>query len=346
LYRVLLLPLCLLVVLLATACGSSDGDDNAAPSVPDGAAAVVGDISIPKGRLDNLMKQAEIVYKRTNRPFPEAGTRAYTQLRARATAYLVVSAMYLGHAAEDDIAPSDDEIAAEVTRVKTTYGKTAAAQEKQMKAQAMTDEELREQARLKLVQKGVERKVFDDVKVTDADVKAFYEKNRDRFTVPETRVVRQILVHNAKLARELRDRARGGSDFAALARRYSEDKPSAREGGKVAITKDQTVKAFDEAAFSLPTGKISDVIVTQYGWQIVQPISPITPAQVTKLSEVAAQIRRQLLQDKRERALGKWQLDAKHEFCKGEIAYDPDYKPLAEDNPCRPSSPALDAANG
>jgi len=342
LYRVLLLPLCVLVVLLATACGSSDEQ---AASVPDGAAAVVGDISIPKDRLDGLMEQGKIAFKKENRPFPKPDSREYRQLRARATAYLVVGAMYEGHAADDEIVPSDDEIAAEVKRIKNTYGKTAAAQEKVMKAQAMTDQELKEQARLKLVQDEVQRMVFQDVKVTDADVKEFYEKNRSRFTVPETREIRQILVHSAKRARELRDLARGGSDFATLAKRYSADRPSARDGGRVAITKGQTVKAFDDVVFSIPTGKISDVIVTQYGWQIIQAISPITPAQVTPVSEVAAPIRRQLLQDKRARALGKWQLDAKHEFCKGQIAYDPDYKPLPDDSPCRPSSPALEAAN-
>ena len=341
-YRVLLLPLCVLVVLLAAACGSSDKQ---AVSVPDGAAAVVGDISIPKKRLDGLMEQGKIAFRAQNRPFPKAGSREFRLLRARATAYLVVGAMYEGHAADEEIVPTDDEIAAEVKRVKSTYGKTAAAQKKAMKDRAMTDEELEAQARLTLVQKAVERVVLKDVKVTDADVKQFYEKNKDRFTVPETREVRQILVHNAKLARELRDRARGGSDFGTLAKRYSADRPSAKDGGRVAITKGQTVKALDDVVFSIPTGKISDVIVTQYGWQIIQAISPITPAQVTPVSEVASAIRRQLLQDKRARALGKWQLDAKHEFCKGEIAYDPDYKPVQDDNPCRPSSPALEAAN-
>src|SRR5204863_318700 len=115
-------------------------------------------------------------------------------------------------------------------------------------------------------------------------------------TIPKSRVVRQILVQSKPLANRLKNLARTGSDFATLARQYSTDKPTASVGGKVAIRKGQTSPAFDKVAFSIPTGKISEPIVTQYGWQILQAITPVRLAIVTPLSEVSSDIRRELLQ--------------------------------------------------
>ena len=84
--------------------------------------------------------------------------------------------------------------------------------------------------------------------------------------------------------------ARSGSDFGALARQYSTDKPTASVGGKVAIRKGQTSPAFDKVAFSIATGKISEPIATQYGWQILQAITPVQLAVVTPLSKVSTEI--------------------------------------------------------
>jgi parvulin-like peptidyl-prolyl isomerase len=174
--------------------------------------------------------------------------------------------------------------------------------------------------------------------VTDAEVQKFYDDNKDKFTIPESRVVRQILVQSKPLANRLKNMARSGSDFGALARQYSTDKPTANVGGKVGIRKGQTSPAFDKVAFSIATGKISEPIVTQYGWQILQAITPVRLAVVTPLSQVSSEIRRELLQTRREKALGRWQIDARNELCDGKVAYAPGYRPFTDDNPCNPSS--------
>ena len=202
----------------------------------------------------------------------------------------------------------------------------------------MTEQELETEARLKVLQQKIQARIFKNVKVSDAEVRKFYADNKDHFTIPESRVVRQILVQSKPLANRLKNLARTGSDFATLARQYSTDKPTASVGGKVAIRKGQTSPAFDKVAFSSPTGKISEPIVTQYGWQILQAITPVRLAIVTPLSEVSSDIRRELLQQRREKALGRWQIAAKNEFCDGKVAYATGYRPFTDDNPCNPSS--------
>ena len=185
---------------------------------------------------------------------------------------------------------------AQVAKDRRSYGKTPAAQSAALKKARMTEQELENQARLKVIQQKIQARVFKNVKVSDADVRKFYDDNKDKFTIPESRVVRQILVQSQPLAKRLMNMARSGSDFGALARQYSTDKPTASVGGKVAIRKGQTSPAFDKVAFSIATGKISEPIVTQYGWQILQAITPVQLAVVTPLSKVSSEIRRELLQ--------------------------------------------------
>jgi foldase protein PrsA len=306
--------------------------------VPADAAAVVGALTIPKSRIALLMDQANLTYVSQNRDFPKAGSVPFRGLRGRAVAYLVVGAIYEGKAADEGISASDSEVQAQAARDRKLYGKTPAEQEKGLKRARMTEQELETEARLRVIQRKIQAREYASVKVSDADVRNFYDQNKERFTIPESRVVRQILVSSKPLANRLKDMVRSGSDFAALARKYSTDKPTASVGGKVGIRKGQTSPAFDKVAFSIATGKISEPIATQYGWQILQAISPVRLAVVTPLSQVAGDIRRELLQQRRESTLGRWQIDAKNEFCDGKVSYAPGYRPFTDDNPCNPGS--------
>jgi parvulin-like peptidyl-prolyl isomerase len=338
--RVSFTLLAVLVVLLAAACGSSSG------GVPSGAAAVVGDREISKDRLDGLLNQAELVYKKTKRPFPKEGSIGFTALRGRALAYLVVGEMYQAHAADEDITATDAEIDAQVEKTKqATYGKTAAEQEKTMKEEGMTEDELRAESELKVIQNKIQAKVWKGVSVSDADVTKFYEDNKNRFTIPASRVIRTILLDNKKLADRLRSMVRAGSDFAALAKQYSKDRPTGRLGGRVIVSQGQLTPAVDKVAFSIGTGQISEVIPTQYGYQFLQAVAPVHPAVVTPLSRVSKAIRRQLLQNAREEALGSWQIDAKNEFCTdSKIKYAKGFRPRPDDNPCRDEGPVTPAS--
>jgi PPIC-type PPIASE domain/FtsX-like permease family len=104
--------------------------------------------------------------------------------------------------------------------------------------------------------------------------------------LPTRREVRQILIacprprpcDQAKLSIDrLHARLNSGADFAALAKKYSDDPAGQLEGGRLWISRGQTVKPFDSTAFRLPTGTISRPLKTHYGWHIVQPLSRLLP---------------------------------------------------------------------
>ncbi|MBV9503569.1 MAG: peptidylprolyl isomerase [Acidobacteriia bacterium] len=118
---------------------------------------------------------------------------------------------------------------------------------------------------------------------TDAQLQALYNQNRDQYRSPETVDVRHILLkttgkpdEDAKVKAKAEDvlkQARSGADFAELAKKYSEDTGSAQSGGLYkGVTRGQMVPEFEQAAFSLKQGQISDLVKTQYGYHIVMPI--------------------------------------------------------------------------
>jgi foldase protein PrsA len=351
LFRVRYVFLLLLLPLVLAACGgggsSSSGTTTGstagasgagANGVPAEAAAVVGSVTIPKSRIALYMQQARLNFASQNVTFPSVGSNSYRALRGRAVAFLTVGAVYQAKAASEGITATDAEVKAAAAQARKSYGKTKAAQDEAMKRQGMTDAELVTQAKLRVLEQKVQRREYENVKVTAADARRYYDQHRSNYSAPPTRLIRQILVDTKARAAQLAAQARRNGNFAALAKKYSKDRPTGLAGGQVDIRKGLTQPDFDRVAFSLATGKVSDPIKTQYGWEILQPIAAIKPATSVPYSKVGADIREHLLETERQHVLSVWQLAARNEYCKGKVKFSPGYAPTQDDNPCNPQA--------
>ena len=79
-----------------------------------------------------------------------------------------------------------------------------------------------------------------------------------------------ILVNDEKAAKDLKTQIEGGMSFEEMAKQHSSC-PSKRAGGDLGwFGKGQMVKAFEDAAFSLPEGKISEPVKTQFGYHLIK----------------------------------------------------------------------------
>ena len=308
------------VTLVAAGCGDSD-------EVPADAVAVVDGTTITRSSLDGLLARAKKSYTAQKRAFPKAGTSEYQSLQTQAVAYLVQREEYAREADKLGIDVTDQQIAKKVDEVKKQYfGGSQAKFEKGLADQGYTKATLEEDIRSQLLTEGIYKKVTSDAKVTDADVKSYYEKNRANYTVPESRSVRHILVKTKADADRIRALLVNGGDFAALAKANSIDPGSKDAGGKLTVSKGQTVAPFDKAAFSLDTNELSQPIKTQFGYHLIQPLGAVKPGSVTPFAQVKDQIKTQLESETKNTAVNKWVADVEKEY-KDKVQYAAGFEP-------------------
>ena len=274
--RLFLVPLVLSLALLAAACGSSsnsNGSNDGGTASGDDAAVVDGD-HITQATLDRRLSEAACSYKLQKKAFPKAGTSEYQQIRAQILQSLVQRAQLAQKAPGLDVKVTDKQVEAQLKSLKSQYfGGSEAKYRAELKRQCVSDAEVRDDLRSNLLSNAIFTKVTTNAKVTPTEVKAYYDAHREVYTTPQTRVVSHILVKNKALADKLYGQLQNGASFAALAKKYSIDPGSKAQGGRLTITRGQTVAPFDKVAFSLKTNELSKPVHTQYGWHIIQALS-------------------------------------------------------------------------
>ena len=150
-------------------------------------------------------------------------------------------------------------------------------------------------------------KVEAGVEITQDDLRSYYDQHRDEYRTPDQVKVSHILIKtplpgpDGKVddkgvaeaqarAEDLLKQLKNGAKLEDLARKYSEDPGSAKQGGSLGwIGRGQTVPEFEKVAFSLPVGQISGIVKSSYGFHIIR-VDDKREAQVKTLDEVKGEI--------------------------------------------------------
>ncbi len=145
-------------------------------------------------------------------------------------------------------------------------------------------------------------KILKDVKVTEEEVKKYFEENQEQFNRGETVNASHILVDSEEKANQIKDEIENGSiTFEEAAKKYSSC-PSGESGGNLGeFSKGRMVKEFEDAAFSLETGVVSVPVKTQFGFHLIKVLAK-SESSMLGFDEVKDQIKEQLLADKQEKA--------------------------------------------
>ncbi len=200
------------------------------------------------------------------------------------------------------------------------FGGSQKKYEDSLEKQGITDEQVREELKSTLISEKIFAKVGNSAKVTNAEIQAYYASNPDQYGQKPSRDVRHILVASKVLADDLHGQLENGADFAALAKKYSTDPGSNKTGGKLTIERGGTVPPFDKAAFALKVGELSQPVKTQFGWHIIEALTPEKTGTTTPLKSVRKTISDTLLGQKRSDAVTKWLEALKKEY-EGKIEY-------------------------
>ena len=157
-----------------------------------------------------------------------------------------------------------------------------------------------------LIKETIATIIYDNINITDEEIKNYYEKHADEFEQLEQVKVKQIVVETEKEARDiLTELRRRPKNFEKLAKEKSLS-PDGKIGGDIGFfARGQMPPEFDEVAFSLRKGQISDVIRTDYGFHIFTLVDK-KKARKLSLPEVYDKIREELILNKQSNQIQKW----------------------------------------
>ena len=139
---------------------------------------------------------------------------------------------------------------------------------------------------------------------TNDDLQSLYEDNAELYTNLERRRAMHILVESEELANDLLEQINQGADFAELAKANSEDSSSSEEGGDLGFFEKELMGAeFDEAAFAMNVGDVSDVVATDYGYFHIIKLIDIEAETMQAFDEVEEQLAALYIKNSKEKKL-------------------------------------------
>jgi foldase protein PrsA len=205
---------------------------------------------------------------------------------------------------------SETDIDAELQKMIAQYG----GQETFNQAVASygyTEDDIRKNIKMNL---SATKLVGADVEITDADMKAYFDQNKATFDVPEQVKANHILVADEAIAKEVKAKLTAGGDFAALAKEYSTDESNKEQGGELGFfSRGDMVPEFENVAFSLKAGEISEPVKTQFGYHIIK-VTEKKEAKAATYEESKAQINDILMAEKLPTVFDAWMQEKHTEY--------------------------------
>jgi foldase protein PrsA len=324
----LLLALCALAALGAVAAGCG--------GVPGNAVADVDGTSIDKAQFDHWMNVAVkssgqpsatvpdppnftkcIAEKRKTTPKPGKGKpkvtdqqlkaqcqQEYNSLRDQVVSLLISYQWIEGEAKQRNITVSDADVQKSFQQQKKQNFPKEKDYQKFLKQYGQTQADILMRVRLDLLSNKIRDQVIKGKdNVTDAQIQDFYNKNKSRFSTPETRDLLIVLTKTKGQAAQARKAIDSGQPWAKVAQKYSIDQASKKKGGKLpGQAKGSLEQTLNTGVFSAKKGELVGPLKTQFGWYIFR-VTKIHPGKTQPLSQAKATIKQTLVSQNQQKAL-------------------------------------------
>ena len=236
--------------------------------------------------------------------YVEQCKQEYEALRNQVLSFLISAEWIEGEAEAQDIKVSEADVKKKFDATRKQSFPKDADYKKFLTSSGQSEQDLLYRVRLdELSNKLREKIVKGKDKVSDAQIAAYYNKNKQRFAQPERRDVRIVLTKTEAKAEQARKALAGGDSFKAVAKKFSIDEASKDQGGQLlGVAEGQQEAALDKAVFAAGKGKLQGPVKTQFGFYVFE-VSKVTPAKQGTLAESKQTIQQLLAAENQQKAL-------------------------------------------
>jgi peptidyl-prolyl cis-trans isomerase C len=261
---------------------------------PTDKAAVVNGTVITQDELDSQMNMVVDRLQASGR-FPDVSQ--LEEIRGQVLENLIARELLYQESQKKGIKISEEEVNEQLVSLKGQFPNEEEFN-KALKRMNLTEASIKEKlARDLSLKKLIDHEVAPKVKLSDMDIRAFYENNPETFKQPERVKASHILVkvdpkadasQKAEAQKKIdlvQAKLQKGEDFGALAKEYSEG-PSGPKGGELGyFTRGQMVKPFEDAAFAMKPGEVSGKVETRFGYHLIK-VTDKTPETTMSYDDV------------------------------------------------------------
>lgn len=266
-------------IALSWGHGGHDHEVQPSISLPKVLAKVNGE-DIPKSSIWNGLTQAVVRYKNKGIPM----TQEQEKIAAKKLLQDEINRnLVLEKASKMGIAVSDSKVTEELNVVKKNFPSEKSFLS-ELKKRQLTLEQFRKELKEDILVDAVfRRELGQGIKISDQQIKDYFEKNPQMFSSPEQRRASIILIkanpkHGSKGEKAAKKKLqkiidklnKEGADFEEMARLHSQDSLAKRGGDLGFFTKDRMFGPFADLAFKLNVGDVSEIFRTQHGFQILK----------------------------------------------------------------------------
>ena len=264
--KIVLMGLTILISINMVACGNKT-------------VAKINDVDVSK---EEYKKTEEFLYATG---YIEKEEQNSDEINNDVLSFIIDNEVAYQDAQKQNIKVEDSEVNERFEQLKETLETNNVYKEK-LEAAGVTEDFLKEQIKKDLTVAKYKENFIKDINVSDKEMEAYYNNHKDQFNIEEVKAS-QILIStldkdNKEVSKEekdklkekaqsILDKVKNNEDFAKLAKEYSDDKNSGKDGGDLGyFAKSDKNIEFTKEVFKLDTNQVSNLIETPYGYHIVK----------------------------------------------------------------------------
>jgi peptidyl-prolyl cis-trans isomerase C len=292
------------VVAICLLAGPAWSADKAASS--DKEAATVNGKPIFKSQYDHELSVFQKRAAQQGRPLSDADLSA---VKKQILENLIEAEMLYQQSQKEGVKVNDQAINDQIETIKKRFPDEA-AYKKALEGMEISEKEIRSQIQRGLaINQLLDTNVRQKITVTAEESNNFYKSNPNFFEQPEQVKASHILIKVApddeeskkiqarKKIETLQKKVRQGEDFGSLAKANSEGPTAQRSGDLGYFSRGQMVKPFEDAAFALNVGEVSEIVETQFGYHLIK-VTDKKPARTIPYKEVQPMVEQHLKNEK------------------------------------------------